>query len=210
MSAPPFDAAGLPDPDDKQLAWWQGEPAMLVWWRRIMESTTIAEEVYRVRDRYHLHGRYAHAVPTMEALNTVAALGPLVEIGAGSGYWARLLRDMDCDIAAFDHVSPEENIVTVGDAWTSVGIGDVDMLDRYPDRTVFVCWPERPHGFMPDLLERAPQTTLALLTDGPIPAAKGGDPMYDRLYRDWTLKEEVAIPVWPSFEERLAVWVRRA
>lgn len=141
MNAPSIDLSDLPDPDDTGLAWWHGEPAMLAWWRRITDTTTDLAEVEQLRLKYRIAARYAHAVPNLAALNTLAGLAPLVEIGAGAGYWARLLRDMGCDIVAFDNVTVDENVVTVDGAWTDVIVGDVDTLNRYPDRTVFVCWP---------------------------------------------------------------------
>jgi len=45
---------------------------------------------------------YAYAVPSKNSLQTLKALGPLVEIGAGTGYWASLLQKMGVDIVAYD------------------------------------------------------------------------------------------------------------
>ena len=35
---------------------------------------------------------YAWAIPSDEAIHAIAELGPLLELGAGTGYWAWLLR----------------------------------------------------------------------------------------------------------------------
>lgn len=40
--------------------------------------------------RLALTNKYAGAVPTAEALATVARHGPVIEAGAGSGYWTRV------------------------------------------------------------------------------------------------------------------------
>jgi hypothetical protein len=52
--------------------------------------------------------RYAFGVPTEEALAAIAAVSPrgVVEIGAGSGYWAALLRDRGVRVEAYD-IAPE-------------------------------------------------------------------------------------------------------
>jgi hypothetical protein len=49
-----------------------------------------------------LQQQYAFAVPSRRALNAIAAQGPLLEIGAGTGYWASLLAEMGVDIVAVD------------------------------------------------------------------------------------------------------------
>ena len=57
-----------------------------------------------VRDPLSL--AYSHAIPTDEALDTIAEHAPLVELGAGTGYWAALLRLRGCDVAAYDIAPP--------------------------------------------------------------------------------------------------------
>jgi hypothetical protein len=51
---------------------------------------------------------YAWAIPDARALRILAALGPLVEVGCGKGYWARLLRDYGVDVVAYDIAPPPE------------------------------------------------------------------------------------------------------
>lgn len=206
MSTSAEDFADLPDPDDHEQAWWQGEPAYLAWWRRLAETLSPAD-VWEVVHQQRLVARYADAIPCNEALEALAALGPLVEVGAGGGYWARLLRDRGGDVVAFDNGSWTSK--TIG-CWTAVQAGGVDALERYRDRALFVCWPPRPYGFMPDLLDAAPSnTTLALITDGPSTVLHASDPMYNRLTSDWTMTDEIAIPRWPARFDRLMVWNRR-
>ena len=56
---------------------------------------TAAEE----RDSYVL--AYGCVAWTDEALDAIAARGPVVEVGAGCGQWARALRDgRGCDVVA--------------------------------------------------------------------------------------------------------------
>lgn len=55
--------------------------------------------------RAELVRRYAWAVPDAAAIAALAARSPLVEIGAGTGYWARLLAAAGADIIAYDDYS---------------------------------------------------------------------------------------------------------
>jgi hypothetical protein len=51
--------------------------------------------------------RYAFAVPTREALETISQYAPIVELGAGTGYWAWLLRRRGVDCVAYDLAPPD-------------------------------------------------------------------------------------------------------
>ena len=56
------------------------------------------------RDR--LVARYSWAIPNDEAIRVLAAHAPLIELAAGTGYWAYLLRARNVDILAFDTYPP--------------------------------------------------------------------------------------------------------
>ena len=45
---------------------------------------------------------YSFATPTPQALDLLASLGDIVEVGAGTGYWAAALRARGVDVLAFD------------------------------------------------------------------------------------------------------------
>lgn len=151
----------LPDPDDHDLAWWNGEPAYLAWWRRLTETNAPAGAFRSAVSGASAAGPLRLRRPSNEAVNTLVEMGPLVEIGAGAGYWARLLRDRGSDILAFDQMPVEHNSWTtdVVAPWTEVDLGGIEMLHEHPDRAVFVCWPPRPNGFMKALLDTARPST---------------------------------------------------
>src|SRR4051794_33637665 len=112
-----LDLSDLPDPDDHAAAWWHDMPAFLAWWQR---GESHGQGLRVVMD-HHLFERYAHAVPTSEALQALIELGPLLEIGAGAGYWARLVRDLGGDVIATDTAAPPDNAWFRGsEPWTTV------------------------------------------------------------------------------------------
>src|SRR5207253_10035543 len=88
---------------------------------------------------------YAWAVPNDRALAALAALAPIVEIGAGGGYWAALLRDRGVDILAYDKQpgprSATNEQIPDRRIWTEVLEGDAAKAAEHPDRTLFLCWP---------------------------------------------------------------------
>jgi hypothetical protein len=49
---------------------------------------------------------YAYAPPNAAALEALLARSPLLELGAGTGYWVRLLRGAGADVLALDIAPP--------------------------------------------------------------------------------------------------------
>ena len=76
--------------------------------------------------------KYAWAIPDERALRICAEFAPLVEMGAGAGYWARLLRERGVEIAAYDRdVGAEARAAGVGVApWTEVRQGSAEVLGQ--------------------------------------------------------------------------------
>src|SRR5260370_14176020 len=81
--------------------------------------------------------RYAFAVQTDAALATLARYAPIVELGAGTGYWTFLLRRRGVDCVAYD-LAPPDRISNRNHfrplTWTRVEHGDVDTLAAHSDR----------------------------------------------------------------------------
>ena len=85
----------------------------------------------------------------MDVIDEIAAHSPLVEIGAGGGYWARCLREAGADIIAYDRRPPGEEAPWdwregnqwFDDTWFLVQEGDESMAGLYPERTLLLCWP---------------------------------------------------------------------
>jgi hypothetical protein len=89
--------------------------------------------------------RYAYVYPAARLLNAVTRYAPLVEVGAGTGYWSYLLRNRGVDIVAYD-LAPLGS--QTGNRyhydlwpWTEVRQGDVSIAERFPNRSLLICWP---------------------------------------------------------------------
>lgn len=55
---------------------------------------------------------FSFSTPTEDALECLAKLGPLVELGAGTGYWAAMLARRGVNIVAFDIAPPSVDTAT--------------------------------------------------------------------------------------------------
>lgn len=92
--------------------------------------------------------RYGFSIPSDEALQAVAGFSPrgVVEIGAGTGYWSRLLYELGVDVVAYDLApppSPTNRWFAGSQPWYWVRRGDETVVDLHPDRTLLIVWPTR-------------------------------------------------------------------
>lgn len=89
--------------------------------------------------------RYSYVFPDAHILEKLARLGPLVEMGAGTGYWAHQLRTRGTDVLAFDRAPPDRaepnRYHEKTPTWSEVLPGDHTELSAHSDRALFLCWP---------------------------------------------------------------------
>ncbi|HSR26748.1 MAG TPA: hypothetical protein VLW53_24580 [Candidatus Eisenbacteria bacterium] len=95
--------------------------------------------------RLALARRFSYVLSEGHLLDVVCRYSPLVELGAGTGYWAYLLGLMGADIVAYDQAPPggprENRYHLDARPWTEVFPGDATVLAVHRDRALFVCWP---------------------------------------------------------------------
>lgn len=147
---------------------------------------------------------YSSAIPDDAALDLLAEQAPLVELGAGGGYWAALLRSRGVQIDAFD-LEPGGN-EWFNRSWTDVRVGDTDVLERHPAPTLLLVWPAHETRLGSRALAAFRGTTLAYIGE------PGGDvdPDFDRMLEaHWRTRLEVRIPAWPTHADTLAIMERR-
>ncbi len=77
----------------------------------------------------------AWGIPNDEVLNEIGKYSPLIEIGAGLGYWARLLQDRGIRIKPTDISIP-----LIEDRWTRIYSGNAIFHLKNNRRNLFVCW----------------------------------------------------------------------
>lgn len=185
----------------------------------VTTATSLQEQIAHDRrradeasNRYDLVRKYAWATPTPSVLSKVADFEPIVEFGAGTGYWAYLLRQMHVDIVAIDIEPPssdsETNPYHPGQRpWTTVVRGCYEDLVGHAHRSLFLCWP--PGGS--DMALRALLTyqgdTLLYLGEG-LGGCNGDDAFHTELERRWTKIDEQSVLQWEGMRDRLCVFQR--
>lgn len=154
--------------------------------------------------------RYSWAIPGGSALEKIASYSPIVEMGAGSGYWAYLLRGLGVDVVAYDK----------GDAWhpdlkgknpprwTKVLEGTPESLRNHSDRTLLLVWPPYAEPMAYECLIHYGGNRIIYVGEG-----SGGctadDQFHERLEDRWERVEGVSVPQWDGIHDHMEVWERK-
>ncbi|MRH89955.1 hypothetical protein GFY24_21360 [Nocardia sp. SYP-A9097] len=172
-----------------------------------------------------LQAVYAYAIPAPETLAWMAdfcAGRPIVELGAGRGYWAAQLAKQGLVVDAYDSEPPDraENLSFPGaagqlDVWHPVGdlaACSARISDR-PDHVLFLCWPPGWGSTMASQalaeFERSDGERLVFVVE-----PKGGktcdDAFFDALNSGWRLESQDSQYVsWWNLSDVAQGWVRR-
>jgi hypothetical protein len=165
-------------------------------------------------ERDSLTGQYAFSIPTAETLQTIAIYSPIVEIGAGSGYWAMCLAACGVDIIAYDRYPPGEASITdisernwhFRKTWYRVNKGDELAVAAHSNRALFLCWPppENPMGVraLDAYIKSGGRTVIVI---GEMRPLSMGDANLYELLNSLTLIERRRIHGWPGFSEEILV-----
>ena len=158
--------------------------------------------------------RFGFAVLTGRAISRLIDLigedAQIVEVGAGSGYWAYELQAAGMDVRATD---PGE----MDAMWSGLrpneygyveGLTGVEAVEEYgPDHTLMMVWPSM-ESWPADTLEAYGGDQLILVgedRDG----CTGTDRLFDILEAGWEEVGRIGIPRFPRVFDFLTVWRRR-
>jgi hypothetical protein len=196
-----------------------------------------------LRDPFDVHGgsvdpdiaARGFSLPCEEAVRAVAEHAPdgVVEIGAGTGYWARALDAVGVRVHAYDldpPPSPTNPWFAGANPWFDVCRGDHRMVDRHPDATLLLVWPTRDETWPARALERyrAAGGTCVVYV-GEEPGGATGDDRFHALLGDlstclhhghgvlaspcicdvspqWRRVAEIEVPQRPGHHDRLAIY----
>jgi hypothetical protein len=164
--------------------------------------------------RRELASLFSWAIPTEEALDLLGRYAPLVECGAGMGYWSALLRSRGVDALAYDAAPPgAQNSYhrCARQPWTTVlRASSVDAARRHPDRTLVLCWPPYDDDAASYAALRAYRGEVVIYIGEPGEGATGSVRFHRELGLNWTLAEGIELPHWPRLRDRLMVYRRNA
>lgn len=176
----------------------------------VVKAFSIAE--FAARD--YACERWAWAVPNEQAIQTLVAHSPVVEIGAGTGYWARLATEAGADVVAYDSRMGQRTTKKKRHRWVKecgayfpVRRGGAGMVRFHPERTLFLCWPPYKLPMASRCLANYAGRTVIFV--GELGGCTGDDTFYETVDRDWEIEKVVAIPQWIGLHDRMFVLTRK-
>jgi hypothetical protein len=157
-----------------------------------------------------LSRKYAWSVPSEAALAEILSHGSIVEIGCGTGYWARALQERGGDIVPID-LRPIEsgqnkscNLAT--ESFTTVVEGDQSLIGNYPGRALLIAWPNSGIGAA-SLLHFTGNTVIYIGQPEGGDGGATGDAEFHRLLDErFTLIKQLELPRWIQRQDRLYVY----
>lgn len=153
--------------------------------------------------RHSLTKSFSWAIPNEEAIKKLVSLSPLVEIAAGTGYWAKLIREMGGDIIAYDEKPYDNHYCDF--AWGEVLEGGADKLKEHPGHTLFVGWPPYNSKLMDDLLAVYDGDRFVYVGEN-----GGCTGWAEAMDTSWEVEETVEIPQYWGIHDVLMVFRRLA
>jgi hypothetical protein len=158
---------------------------------------------------------YAYATPTTKALTTLKEYSPLVEIGAGTGYWASLLAKQGVDIVAYDKAPPSkesrEQNTYHGEVPTfcSIEKGGPEVLgaSSLGGKNLFLCYPP-PND---DMAEKCLRFFKGqhVLHIGEWQGDTGNRRFENQLIAGFSLVKSLSLPNWGNTAYQLTIWERK-
>lgn len=167
--------------------------------------------------RAGLCDRYAWAIPSPEALEFLAGrFSKIVEIGAGRGYWARLLKNLGCDVRAFDPAIWRKDGSVHKNHWHPTGThtfcpvvkADHRMAGHDSSRALMLCWPPYNDPMAYEALLAYRGNDLIYIGEGS-GGCTANDEFHGLLEDVWDQVADIEIPAWPGIRDSLMVYRRK-
>lgn len=154
---------------------------------------------------------YSYVLPEPHLVVAIAQQSPLVEVAAGTGYWAYLLRQHGADIIAYDHApirGGRQNRYH-SDTWHWFDVLEADAhaaAARHSERTLLLCWPPL-YSSLWDVLRSYAGDRVVMIGDGGFRTARvaGLEDAFDLIER-WDV---IALDPEPRSSPCLTIWTRK-
>jgi len=159
--------------------------------------------------RWKLIPKYSFAVPNQEALDEIKNLGvKIIEIGAGSGYWAHMLKQNGVNIICFDTYQTKYAHDKWSRSWFKVKYGGPEKVRENPDRELFICWPDYGSSMAKECLNLFKGKYIIYIGE-----SEGGctadDDFFKIIERDFEEVKRVVIPQWYGIHDELYIFKRK-
>lgn len=178
---------------------WEKHSAAKSW-----DYDVIMKDIEARRKAVHT---YSWAVPTSQALSLIAhwSENKVVEIGAGTGYWAMLLNAIGVDIIAYDRMPCYNEQANA--RWYEVQQGGPGKAFKHPNRALMLCWPPYDAPMAYNAVRAYRGDTAIYIGEG-MEGVTGDRKFHELLIDEWDKVDSYPIPRWFGIRDRLFVYKR--
>lgn len=158
---------------------------------------------------------YSFATPSPEAIDRLVSLGPIIEMGAGTGYWCSLVRSRGGEVVAYDKDPPSQLVNARANAyhghtkpWTDVRKGGVEKISSHKDvSTLLLCYPPPDTDMAVTSLRCFTGSTVCYV--GEWQGDTGTKTFEKMLNTDFICTEIITLPNWSDTCYSLMIWRRK-
>ena len=147
---------------------------------------------------------FSWAIPNDAAIRLLRRHSPLIEIGAGTGYWAWMVEQEGGIVLTYDSWQAHFKTET---RWMRVKRGGPAMIKYHPEATLFLCWPPYDEP-MAHTCPKNYSGEFFLYEGEDSSGCTGDDNFHDELNTHWKLKRKVAVPKWSGIHDSLFLYQR--
>jgi hypothetical protein len=162
---------------------------------------------FRARDAFIRE--FGFAIPCAEALEAAAGLAPLVEVGAGTGFWSALLHRRAVDCIPTDPAIGFGQVFKHGKYAAVVRVGAKTAARRWPERNLLMVWPTYDKTWARQCLKAMRVgRRIAIVTEG-----DGGccadDGFFEALENCFVHERLIRLPQFPGIHDRLEIFRKK-
>jgi hypothetical protein len=168
----------------------------------ISRKTEILVDYYKMTEQFIFECSFA--IPNKKAIDIITKYSPLIEIGAGTGFWSSLIAKNGGDIIAFDN--NEE------DRWKNkhftITLGDENKITEYPERILFLCWPPYWNDMAINSVKMYKGEFIIYIGES-YGGCTATDEFFDYIHAYFEQIDGCSIPQRRGIHDSLSVWKRR-
>lgn len=158
--------------------------------------------------------KYGFAVPDEQAITQMVVFSgerKILEIGAGSGIWARLLSDFGATVTAVDSVCDcWDKTLAHGKFFPITKMDGLDAIECCPDHDcLFMCWPPYDSPQSNEWLAKFQGSRFMYIGESEY-GCTGSKEFFALLEAEWNRVSTYGIPQWDGIHDYLALYERRS
>lgn len=161
----------------------------------LFQTLQTTDHTLQLKIRKKLIWAFSWAIPSPEVIEAICFYSPLVELGAGTGYWAWLLEQKGAEVVAYESEPRQPP------HWHSILKGSPEIVSQYSQHTLFLCWPPYDLPMAEQALRFYSGNFLIYI--GEWLGRTANSNFHQMLEKEWALEQTLPLPNWPGFSDQV-------